>query len=116
MYPPTGTLSQARAREKSGRSHMASVSRERPAGAVGRAGPSDHPLQVAAAIVRGTARLLACIGVASVTELALPNGRRADIAALSEAGEIWIVEVKSGVEDFRSDVKWPDYREFCDRL
>ena len=46
----------------------------------------------------------------------LPNGRRADLMAVAPAGEIWIVEVKSGIEDFRADQKWPDYREFCDRL
>jgi hypothetical protein len=26
------------------------------------------------------------------------------------------VEIKSSLEDFRSDLKWPEYREFCDRL
>ena len=31
-------------------------------------------------------------------------------------GEIWIVEVKSGVPDFRSDHKWQDYLEWCDRF
>ncbi|MFL1876961.1 MmcB family DNA repair protein, partial [Hansschlegelia beijingensis] len=23
--------------------------------------------------------------------------------------------MKSGAQDFRTDRKWPDYREFCDR-
>ena len=36
--------------------------------------------------------------------------------ALGGDGEIWIVEIKSSVEDFRSDRKWPDYRMHCDRL
>src|SRR5205814_7481500 len=29
-------------------------------------------------------------------------------------GEIFIVEVKSGIEDFRVDLKWPEYRPYCD--
>jgi hypothetical protein len=51
-----------------------------------------------------------------VAELPLPNGRRADICALSDKGEIWIVEIKSSLEDFRTDQKWPEYRDFSDRL
>ena len=31
-------------------------------------------------------------------------------------GHIWIVEIKSSLEDFRSDGKWPEYRDYCDRL
>ena len=29
---------------------------------------------------------------------------------------LWIVEIKSCLEDFRADHKWPEYREFSDRL
>lgn len=46
----------------------------------------------------------------------LPSGRRADLVALNERGEIWIVEIKSSVEDLRADQKWQDYRMHCDRL
>ena len=70
----------------------------------------------AAAVQRGVGRLLRSYGFAVVTELALANGRRADVAALSRDGEVWIVEIKSSIEDFRVDRKWPDYREACDRL
>lgn len=70
----------------------------------------------AAAICRGTRRLLAGHALATLTEVGLPNGRRADIVALSAKGEITIVEVKSSVADFRCDLKWPEYRDFCDRL
>ena len=70
----------------------------------------------AAAICRGARRLLAGHALATLTEVGLPNGRRADILALSAKGEITIVEVKSSVTDFRTDLKWPDYRDFCDRL
>jgi hypothetical protein len=46
----------------------------------------------------------------------LPNGRRADILALQPNGGFAVVEVKSCARDFLSDGKWPEYRDFCDRL
>ena len=61
-------------------------------------------------------RLLAAHGLAAMSEVPLPNGRRADVMAISEKGQIWIVEIKSGIEDYRSDQKWGDYLEFCDRF
>jgi hypothetical protein len=67
-------------------------------------------------ICRGVGRLLKAHGLAAVSEVALANGRRADVAGFSDNGEIWIVEIKSCREDFRSDQKWPEYRAFCDRL
>jgi hypothetical protein len=67
-------------------------------------------------VARGAARHLRALGFAVVSELILANGRRADLAALGPRGEVWIVEVKSCIEDFRADRKWPDYRLFCDRL
>lgn len=54
--------------------------------------------------------------MAPVSEVSLANGRRADIAAVADSGEIWIVEIKSSIEDFRTDQKWPEYRDYCDRL
>jgi len=67
-------------------------------------------------VARGTARLLHAHGFSVVSELALPSGRRADLVALDTGGEIWIVEIKSSVADFRADQKWQDYRAHCDRL
>lgn len=67
-------------------------------------------------IVRGARRLLAKMGYSSVCELVLPNGRRADIAALSAQGKIIIVEVKSCAADFRADHKWQEYLDYCDAL
>ena len=43
-------------------------------------------------------------------------GRRADLVGIADKGEIWIVEIKSSIEDFRSDQKWPEYIPFCDRF
>lgn len=72
--------------------------------------------ETAAACQRGVGRLLSGLGFACVTELTLATGRRADIVGLGTGGEVWIVEIKSSVEDFRADHKWPEYRAFCDRL
>jgi len=72
--------------------------------------------ETALAIARGTARLLRSLGFSCISELPLPSGRRADLVALNEKGEIWIVEIKSSVEDLRADQKWQDYRMHCDRL
>lgn len=71
---------------------------------------------VAPEICRGVVRLLIGHGLAPQTEVSLPNGRRADVMALSKDGQIWIVEIKSSVEDFRTDQKWPEYRDYCDAL
>lgn len=65
-------------------------------------------------IVRGVVRLMTGLDYRSLTEFLLPDGRRADIAAIDARGGFAIIEVKSSVADFRSDGKWPCYREFCD--
>ena len=91
------------------------------------AGESDQPERLsylsdgrqsdaALAISRGARRCLLAHGMAAITEFSLANGRRADLAALTLAGEIWIVEIKSCLLDFRTDQKWPEYRAFSDRL
>ncbi|HEU5018138.1 MAG TPA: MmcB family DNA repair protein [Pseudolabrys sp.] len=72
--------------------------------------------ETALRIARGTARLLHAHGFCVVSELPLPSGRRADLVALHGNGDIWIVEIKSSVSDFRADQKWRDYRAHCDRL
>ena len=70
----------------------------------------------ALAVARGTTRLLHSLGLCVVSELSLASGRRADLVALGDNGEIWIVEIKSSIADFRADQKWMDYRLHCDRL
>ena len=83
--------------------------------------PLEMPLDgrqsdTALAVARGAARLLHAHGFCVVSELSLPSGRRADLVALDSGGELWIVEIKSSVADFRADQKWQDYRTHCDRL
>lgn len=65
---------------------------------------------------RAAARLCLQLGWSPVHEVPLPNGRRADILALRGDGGFACIEVKSGVRDFLSDGKWPEYREFADAL
>ncbi|KRE11882.1 hypothetical protein ASE63_19225 [Bosea sp. Root381] len=75
--------------------------------------PPTRP-DITRAVCRGAGRHLRERGYAIVKEMTFANGRRGDIVALSPAGELLVVEVKSGIEDYRIDGKWPDYRDFCD--
>jgi hypothetical protein len=70
--------------------------------------------ETTASVTRGAARLLTALGFAPLAEVCLPNGRRADLMALGPKGQIFIVEVKSSVEDFRTDQKWHEYQPYCD--
>jgi hypothetical protein len=70
--------------------------------------------ETTATVTRGAARLLTALGYAPLAEVTLPNGRRADLMALGPKGQIFIVEVKSGVDDFRTDLKWREYGPYCD--
>ncbi|WP_336055594.1 MmcB family DNA repair protein [Nitratireductor sp. CH_MIT9313-5] len=67
-------------------------------------------------IRRGVQRLFVQLGTVSIPEVTLATGRRADLVGLTRKGEIWIVEIKSSIEDFQVDRKWPEYRLHCDRL
>jgi len=84
-------------------------------------GPLETPLdgrqsEAALAIARGVRRLLRARGFATVTELPLTSGRRADVVGVNGDGALLIVEIKSSVADFRADHKWRDYFAHCDRL
>src|SRR5258708_11675520 len=79
--------------------------------------PADgRQSETALAVARGTQRLLLALGLSCVAELSLLSGGRADLVAWGGEGELWIVEIKPSVADFRADQKWPDYRMHCDRL
>jgi hypothetical protein len=70
--------------------------------------------QITDAVTRGAARLFVALGYAPLLEVGLPNGRRADIMALGPRGQIAVAEVKSGLDDFRTDRKWGEYLPYCD--
>jgi hypothetical protein len=78
--------------------------------------PDGRQSEPALAIARGVRRLLRARGYASVAELALTDGRRADVVGVNGEGAVLIVEIKSSVADFRADRKWRDYAAHCDRL
>ncbi len=78
--------------------------------------PDGRQSETASAIQRGTCRMLRTLGFAVLPEFTLATGRRADVIALKPNGEIWIVEIKSSLEDFYVDQKWPEYREYCDQF
>lgn len=68
------------------------------------------------AVRRGAARFLRQSGYAIVSEMTFASGRRADLVALRPNHDIWIVEVKSCLADFRIDAKWHEYAGYCDAL
>jgi hypothetical protein len=70
---------------------------------------------VTSEVQRGVARLLLERGWSPLFEFTLPTGRRVDVAAISDAGDIAAVEIKVSLGDFRADVKWSEYLDYCDR-
>lgn len=70
----------------------------------------------ALAVRQGVERYFSQFGCATLPELSLPTGRRADLVALSPKGVVTIVEIKSSIADLKADNKWPDYRPYCDLL
>lgn len=80
--------------------------------------PAEVPLldrsNAAGLMARGLMRHFAAHGLVGLAEVTLRCGRRADLFCLDARSRITIVEIKSSVEDFRSDRKWPDYLDYCD--
>jgi hypothetical protein len=70
----------------------------------------------ARAIRRAAALFCLQLDWSPLHEMPLPNGRRADIMALRPDGGFACIEVKSGVRDFLTDLKWRDYRDYADAL
>ncbi|WP_089898334.1 MmcB family DNA repair protein [Loktanella fryxellensis] len=67
-------------------------------------------------LARGVARHLRGHDFVSVVELVPAPGLRVDVMALGPKGEVWIVECKSSVADYRADAKWQGYLPWCDRF
>lgn len=73
--------------------------------------------ETALRVQRGTMRMMRQqLDMCCYAEVPLANGRRADLLGVGRRGEIWIVEIKSSLEDFRVDHKWHEYKDFCDRF
>ena len=67
-------------------------------------------------LARGVARALRALDFVTVDELVPVPGLRVDLMALGPRGEVWVIECKSGRADFRSDLKWQGYLQWCDRF
>lgn len=83
---------------------------------------ADNPMidgrqsDTALSIRRGMQQHFETLGMVVLAEFPLASGRRADLVAVDRKGIFTLVEIKSSVEDFRSDTKWPEYKAFCDRF
>ena len=67
-------------------------------------------------LTRGVCQLFEDLGFGILKEFKLANGRRVDIIAINQNGEFIIVEIKSGLIDYRTDRKWQQYLPFCERF
>ena len=66
-------------------------------------------------IARGVMRHFSQMGLPSLSEYSPVRGLRVDVIVLAPSDEIWIVECKSSKIDFKSDKKWQNYIDWCDR-
>ena len=67
-------------------------------------------------LTRGVMLMFRDMGLASLSEFKLPNGRRADVAGLCPKGRVVFAEIKSCEADFTTDGKWEEYLGFCDEF
>ena len=73
-------------------------------------------LEAAEAMARGITRLMRNRDETCLTEFTLKTGRRVDVITLDRKGLFTVIEIKSSISDFRSDNKWHEYLDFCDRF
>jgi hypothetical protein len=78
--------------------------------------PNGRDPIAASDVARGTARLLLRHDCLTVREVALGNGRRADLMGLCRKGLVTIIEIKISRADLLGDGKWTDYLDYCDRF
>lgn len=78
--------------------------------------PDILPQMPGQRLARGVARALRAMDFVSVEEFVPSPGLRVDVLALGPKGEVWVIECKSGVADYRADQKWQGYLDWCDRF
>ncbi len=67
-------------------------------------------------LARGVRRYLRrTMNFQTLEEFVPATGMRVDVMAVGPKGEIWIVECKSSFMDFKSDLKWEGYLDYCDQ-
>jgi hypothetical protein len=67
-------------------------------------------------LARGVCRHLLGHDFVTLEEVVPAPGLRVDVMALGPKGEVWVVECKSGLPDYRADSKWQGYLDWCDRF
>lgn len=67
-------------------------------------------------LARGVCRHLLGHDFATLDEVVPAPGLRVDVMALGPRGEVWVIECKSGLADYRADHKWQRYLDWCDRF
>ena len=72
--------------------------------------------EAAEAMARGITLLMRNRDETCLTEFTLKTGRRVDVITLDRKGLFTVIEIKSSISDFRSDNKWHEYLDFCDRF
>lgn len=65
-------------------------------------------------VARGICRHFSARGFSPMCEVPFGNNRRVDVAGLNRSGQIVAVEIKVSVADYKGDMKWPDYLDYCD--
>ncbi len=74
------------------------------------------PVDDAASVARGVARMFARADIMLMGEVSLPNRRRADLMGIDAKGHVVIIEIKICKTDLLGDRKWEDYLAYCDRF
>ena len=82
----------------------------------GQADCAHLSLSGAAAVARGVARLFSRHDIMVLSEVSLPNKRRADLMGVDAKGQVVIVEIKVARGDLLGDSKWIEYLDYCDRF
>ncbi len=67
-------------------------------------------------LARGVCRHLLSHDFVTLEEVVPAPGLRVDVMALGPKGELWVIECKSGLADYRADHKWQGYLDWCDRF
>lgn len=80
------------------------------------AGMGDHAVAKGALLARGVCRALDAFSFVPICEYPITRNLRVDVLALGPKGEVWIIECKSSLADFRADQKWAGYLPWCDRF
>lgn len=75
---------------------------------------SPQSIITAQDVARGICRHFSARGFSPMCEVPFGNNRRVDVAGLDKSGRIAAVEIKVSVADYKGDMKWPDYLDYCD--